>query len=338
MRKNLNFLLLAVLLFLFAYYVSPLIDGIVMGIAFAYVAKPVKIKLEKRFGGFSSSIISTLMILLPVSFLMFYGLFQGLSQLVYLLTHRSELETVILKILRGAKLQKYSAYVVAYLPTLENIIRYYFKASALNITIKTVTFFMNFLISAIVCFYVLCDGERLFASFIAVVPDDKKEEIRELLVKIDKTLISLWFGNFAFAVIVGIVSVPFFIVFRVPYIPMFSGLMFLAALIPVFAEWMIILPLAAFLAVNNFTSALWFLLTGVVFLYIFPELVLRPHFVGYASNIHPLLLLLAFIGGAMAGGISGFFIAPMVVATLTAIHSHFQDRQKVINLNLDLKP
>lgn len=60
-------------------------------------------------------------------------------------------------------------------------------------------------------------------------------------------------------------------------------------------------------------------------MYIIPELILRPYFVRYTSKIHPLLLLLSFIGGAMAGGILGFFVAPTVTAVLTAVHSYYSD-------------
>ncbi len=328
MEKNFktSFLIAALILFLFFVYFSfPLLDGIAMGFAFAYVAKPVKTKLDSRMGNFYSSLVSTLIILLPVSFLMFYGLFQGLTQLVYLLTHRAELKAIVVKILTGAKLQRYSGYVLSYLPKIENFVENYIKTSFFNFTVKFLTFLMNFLISAIVCFYALCDGNRLFNSIVAMVPERWRGEAEDLFRRIDETLISLWFGNFAFAVLIGILSVPYFLIFGVPYIPMLSGLMFLAALIPVFAEWMVILPIAAFLAVTNFVTAVWFLVTGIVFMYIVPELILRPYFVGYASKIHPLLLLISFIGGAMAGGILGFFAAPTVVAVLTAIYSHYEN-------------
>ena len=321
-----SILIAASVLFLFFVYFSlPLLDGIAMGFAFAYVAKPVKKKLDSRMGNFYSSIIATLIILLPVSFLMFYGIFQGLTQLIYLLTHRAELRTIVVKILTGAKLQRYLGYVLSYLPKLENFVENHIKTSFFNFTVKFIMFLMNFLISAIVCFYALCDGNRLFNSIVAMVPERCREEVVDLLTRIDETLVSLWFGNFAFAVLIGTLSVPYFLIFGVPYIPMLSGLMFLAALIPVFAEWMVILPIAAFLAVTNFVTAMWFLVTGIIFMYVVPELILRPYFVGYTSKIHPLLLLVSFIGGAMAGGILGFFVAPTVVAVLTAIYSHYME-------------
>ncbi len=307
------------------YYFSPLLNGIVMGIVFAYVAKPIKSRIA--LGNRAASLIATTLIILPVSFLMFYGMFQGLNQLVYLLTHQRETELMLVKVLKGLNLpEKYVSYIVSYLPVVEKVAKEHLRVSAINVTVKAVMFFMNFLISAIVCFYALSDGRKFVDAavsvllFMNVIPENLAVE--DLLREIDNTLVSLWFGNFAFAVLIGLVSIPYFLAFNVPYVPMLSGLMFLAALIPVFAEWMVILPVTAFIAVNSVTSAIWFLIIGVVFLYILPEIVLRPHFVGYASEIHPLLLLLAFIGGAIAGGASGFFIAPMLVAIATAVYNY----------------
>ena len=75
-------------------------------------------------------------------------------------------------------------------------------------------------------------------------------------------------------------------------------------------------------------KGLTFLVTGGVFLYILPELILRPHFVGYTSKIHPLILMLAFIGGGIVGGISGFFIAPMIAGLATAIYNYYTSDEK----------
>jgi predicted PurR-regulated permease PerM len=99
--------------------------------------------------------------------------------------------------------------------------------------------------------------------------------------------------------------------------------MFLAALIPIFAEWMVILPVSLYLFLHDPHTALVFLATGVVFLYIIPELIIRPQFLGYRSKIHPLVLLLAFVGGGIVGGIGGFFLAPMIAGLATAIYNYY---------------
>jgi len=306
------------------YFFLPLLDGIVMGIVFSYVAKPIKKRLEGKLGRVTSSVLATLIIVVPLFFLMFYGIFQGVNQAIYVLTHQRELEANVVKILRdlGVK-EEYIRKVVGYIPSVIELIKGKFELSAIDVTKRFMMFLMNFVVSAIVCYYALVDGERFIENTVKLIPKDRRDEFGKFVREIDETFLGLWFGNFVVAMLIGFASIPYFLAFGVPLTPMLSGLMFLAALIPIFAEWMIILPVAFYLATKSVTTAIWFLLIGVIFLYIVPEIILRPHFVGYTSKIHPLVLMLAFIGGAIVGGVAGFFLAPMVAGLITAVYNYY---------------
>jgi len=306
------------------YFFLPLLDGIVMGIVFSYVAKPVKKRMEKKIGRLLSSAIATLVIIIPIFFLMFYGIFQGINQAIYVLTHQNELEANLVKMLKDAGISdEYIQKVLKYIPSLIALIKSRFELSAFDVTKKFIMFLMNFVISAIVCYYALVDGERFIENTLKLLPEDRRDEFGKFVKEIDETFLGLWFGNFVVAMMIGFASIPFFMFFKIPLIPLLSGLMFLAALIPIFAEWMIILPVAFYLATKNVTTAIWFLVLGVIFLYFIPEIIVRPYFVGYTSNIHPLVLMLAFIGGAVVGGIAGFFIAPMIAGLITAVYNYY---------------
>ncbi len=306
------------------YFFYPLLDGIVMGIVFGYVAKPVKKRLEQKMGRFPSSLISTLIIIVPISFLMFYGIFQGVNQLIHILTHQSEFEASFVGALRNAGIdEKYIQQVRELIPTLASIAQSKLKLSVIDATFKAVMFFMNFVISVIVCFYVLLDADRFIERLLKVLPEDRREEFSKFIKEVDETFLGLWFGNFVVAMLIGIASVPFFLFFNIPYTPLLSGLMFLAALIPVFAEWMVLAPIAVFLGLKDVWLAVWFTVLGFIFLYFLPEVILRPYFVGYTSKIHPLVLMLSFIGGAVVGGVSGFFIAPMLAGLITAVYNYY---------------
>ena len=307
------------------YFFLPLLDGIVMGIVFSYVAKPIKKKLERKIGRILSSAIATLIIVIPIFFLMFYGIFQGINQVIYIITHQSELEANIAKILRDAGVgEEYVERILEYIPSLITLVKSKFELSAFDVTKRFLMFLINFIISAIVCYYALVDGEQFIKNTLRLLPKDRRDEFGKFIKEIDETFLGLWFGNFVVAMLIGFSSIPFFMYFKIPLTPLLSGLMFLAALIPIFAEWMIILPVSFYLAVTkSVTTAIWFLVIGVVFLYFIPEIIIRPYFVGYTSRIHPLVLMLAFIGGAVVGGIAGFFIAPMIAGLITAIYNYY---------------
>jgi len=315
---------IVMLLILTFYFFYPLIDGIVMGVVFSYVAKPVKNRLRHKTGRIVSSLIATLVIILPISFLMFYGAFQGINQLIYLLAHQEEYGRNLTKTLIDAGIEeKYVSELQNMISTGLSMIQDRLRLSAIDVTVKTVLFLINFIISSVVCYYVLLDGENFVERLMKVFPEDRRSEFRNFVLEIDETFHGLWFGNFVFAIVIGIASIPFFMAFGIPFVPLLSGLMFLAALIPIFAEWMVLAPVALYLALKNIWMAGWFISLGFVFLYFIPELLLRPHFVGYTSKIHPLILMLAFIGGAIVGGVAGFFIAPMVAGLMTAVYNYY---------------
>lgn len=304
------------------YFFLPLLDGIVMGIVFAYVAKPIKRKLEP-IGKIKASAIATIIVIVPISVLIFYGLFQGLNQAIYLITHYQIIESGLLDLLSKFGVERGEEYVKWITSNIFSILQRTVQPSAVEITKRATLLILNFFISIVVCFYSLADMERFVSRATSIVPDDSREELRRFIEEIDYTFESLWFGNFVVAIMIGLASLPFFLYFNVPFAPLLSGLMFLAALIPIFAEWMIILPVSLYLLLIDTGRGLTFLATGVVFLYILPELILRPHVVGYTSKIHPLILMLAFIGGGIVGGISGFFVAPMIAGLATAIYNYY---------------
>ncbi|RLI79719.1 AI-2E family transporter [Archaeoglobales archaeon] len=311
------------LLALTFYFFSPLLDGIVMGIVFAYVAKPFKKRLEK-IGRIPSALIATLIIIIPISILMFYGIFQGINQAVYIITHQKLFEERLIEVLTNAGIEKeYIEQIRGIFPSLLSIIQNTLRISAFGVTVRAIMFLMNFLISTIVCFYALIDSENFIERTMRILPEDRREEFSKFIKEVDDTFLGLWFGNFIVAMLIGLASIPFFIYFNIPFTPLLSGLMFLAALIPIFAEWMILLPVAAYLATQSLSTAIWFLVIGFTFLYFLPEIILRPYFVGYTSKIHPLVLMLAFIGGAVMGGVAGFFIAPMVAGLITAVYHYY---------------
>jgi predicted PurR-regulated permease PerM len=316
---------IVLLLGLIFYFLTPLLDGILMGIVFAYVAKPLMRRLEKKVNRFVASLFSTMIILIPVSILLFYGIFQGVTQAINLITHQYEFQTQIISVLRDAGVgEEYIEQIKAVFPQITGFIsKNILQVSAINMTLRFITFIMNFFISSIVCFYILLDGEKFISRSIRILPEEYRKGFSKFVEEIDNVLFGLWFGNFAVAVMIGIASIPFFLAFGIPYTALLSGLIFLAALIPVFAEWMVLLPVAFYLALKSIFSAAWFLILGFIFLYLIPEIILRPYFVGYTSKVHPLLILLSFLGGGLVGGVTGFFLAPMLVAIGTALYNYY---------------
>ncbi|AGK60455.1 putative permease [Archaeoglobus sulfaticallidus PM70-1] len=308
---------------LMVYFFSPLLDGILMGVAFSYVAKPIKKKLDTKMNKNVSSLIATLIILVPVSILLFYGIFQGIMQAANIITHQKEFQDQIIDILKDSGLSEYYIkQIESFIPNILSFIsKNILQMSAIDLTFKIISFVMNFFISMVVCFYALADGDTFIKKSLRIIPDEYRTKFGNFIEEVDNVFLGLWFGNFAVAVLIGIASIPFFLAFNIPYTALLSGLIFLAALIPVFAEWMVLIPVTIYIALQSVHAAIWFIVLGAIFLYILPELILRPYLLSYTSRIHPLIILLSFIGGGMVAGVTGFFLAPMIAGLVTAIYN-----------------
>ncbi len=313
-----------ILIFTFLYLLSPLLDGIILGVVLAYVARPIHFRLKTRIGDAPSAFVSTIVIAVPLFFFLFYGIFQGITQLIFLLRNYQGYVSQIHTFISGLDPETASI-IRSLLVQFTDFINTGIGDVAIGMTTRFIFFIMNFFISSIVCFYAILDGKRVADRIIGAIFSNP--DARGFFDELDRTFTGLWFGNFVAALLIGLASIPYFLYFGIPYAPLLSGLMFLAALIPVFAEWMVILPVAAYLFFVDSIKAAWFLGTGVLFLYIIPELILRPYFVGYTSKVHPLVLMLSFIGGGLVAGVSGFFLTPMLAAVLTALYNYYTVRK-----------
>ena len=55
-------------------------------------------------------------------------------------------------------------------------------------------------------------------------------------------------------------------------------------------------------------------------IYLPSELLIRPYLVSAKSSLHPLLVMLSFLGGALVAGIGGFFLAPAIMGVIVGIY------------------
>ncbi|WP_243684817.1 AI-2E family transporter [Methanosarcina barkeri] len=172
-------------------------------------------------------------------------------------------------------------------------------------------FFINFVISIIFCYFILADGDRLYCAFLGVIPKEYKEVVNRYAHHLDIILKGVFIGNAYSALIVSVTSVIVFYAFGFTHVLALATLIFIASIIPLFAGYMVLLPLALLRYFElGFKSAATFFIVSSIIIYGPPELILRPYLTSLQSKIHPMLLMLAFLGGAFVGGIAGFFCSP----------------------------
>lgn len=325
-RFQLAALLLAILLLLASvYYILPLADGIIFGIFFFFITRPIKEYLDKYTK--YSPYLATFCLLLPLIAVIVYGLFVVWGEAQWAIGHSAEMIAMIKQLASslglpfdvGAALDQ----------AIKNVYDYaiaFVKSLPIRSTVSSaVSLAMNALISLFVCFYLLKDGGSFVKSLKGLVPARHHNVMDTLLAEADRLLSGIYTGTFYTALFVAFGSLIVFIIFGIPYKALFTAFVFIAAMVPIISGMMVFIPLTAYVYFyrSPLVAAL-FLGTAVIFVYIPPDFIIRPYIINRASDLHPLLIILAFIGGGVAGGLSGFFAAPLAVGLITAVYRTYK--------------
>jgi predicted PurR-regulated permease PerM len=303
------------------YFTSPLLDGIVFGIFFAYVTRPIKDFLAKhtRF----ASLMATSCIMLPILVLFLFTALEIKNQIAWLSANGTDFQAQVNTTL--ASLNVPPGMITQVNDVLANLTDYvvaFAGAIPVGATFTSILLFStNALVSIFVCYYLLKDGDKIVGTLGGLTPAKFKPAVDFFSTEADRILSGIYIGTFYTALSIALMSAVLFFIFGIPHIVLLTAFVFLAAMVPILSGMMVFLPLTAYLYIDRgpFTAAA-FLLASVVFVYVPPDFIIRPYLINRASNLHPLLIILSFIGGGLVGGLSGFFAAPLVFGLLVAVY------------------
>lgn len=315
------FLILAII-----YIALPLLDGIILGVVFAYVGRPISNKLSKykQFAPF----IATACIVTPIAFILGIGAIEIANQGIWAIKHHSEIMTQFIATIESLGIPEYIYSDISI--TVENlthtIIGIAGQIPAFDYAKRVTVLAINAIVSIFVCFFLLKDGAKLAKLIKNLLPKNGLPIVDVFLVHADRILSGIFIGNLYVAIVASITSLFVFYFFDVSHILAMSALVFLASLVPIFAGWMILAPISVGRYFEyGLENAIIFYVIASTIIYGPTEVVLRPYIVGTTSYTHPLLMMLMFIGGAFVAGIAGFFLAPMLIGILIAIYRTHDD-------------
>jgi predicted PurR-regulated permease PerM len=186
------------------------------------------------------------------------------------------------------------------------------------------SFVVGFFFTLLALYYFFKDGGHLFARLKEIVPLPSKQ--RDLLIRRFKDMIyATIYGGLLIAMIQGLLGGLSFWVLGLPS-PIFWGTaMALLSFIPIGGTALIWVPAAIILLIEGAVLKGLLLLGLGVFVISMVDNLLRPFFISTRTNIHPLLLFFAVLGGVQAFGLIGFVAGPLVATLfLTLIEIYIQ--------------
>ncbi|MCZ7356702.1 MAG: AI-2E family transporter [Candidatus Methanoperedens sp.] len=307
---------------MFVNIIFPLLDGIIMGVVLAYVARPLKNFFDRYTPGISPY-LATAAIVVPIFLIIGLGIIEIFNLILWAIKNQDYVVGVLLRFVDRLDLPEFARNKMD--DIISNFTDYllpFIKQLPVGQIVKSLAIIiLNILIAIILCFYLLVDGGRLVDRMLDIIPDEIEGFMRKFLKHFDGILSALFIGNIYSAIAVGILSLIVFWAFGFPNVLALSALMLVAAIVPFFAGWMVIIPLGIYRYFEMGTqSAAIFLTVSLLILIIPPELLIRPYIIKTRSNIHPMLIIIAFLGGGLVGGIAGFFIAPILLGAIVSAY------------------
>jgi predicted PurR-regulated permease PerM len=186
------------------------------------------------------------------------------------------------------------------------------------------TFVAGFFFTLLSLYYLFKDGSTLFEGLKEAVPLPSKE--KELLILRFKDMIhATMYGGILIALIQGVLGGLSFWILGLPS-PIFWGtVMGLLSFIPIGGTALIWGPAAIILLIGGAVLK-GIVLVGIgVFVISMVDNLLRPFFISTRTNIHPLLLFFAVLGGVQAFGLIGVIAGPLIATLfLTLIEIYIQ--------------
>ena len=181
-------------------------------------------------------------------------------------------------------------------------------------------FLVNMVLTLVIAFYLLLDGERLKERVYELIPDSQLSRVVFVDATINEVLGGYLRGQLLMGLTIGTMAGVGTAILGVQYPVLIGVLSAILELVPMLGPWLSSMPAIAIAAVsgNPWPLTLW---VGLYFLLIqqLESNVIGPRITGHAVGLHPLGALMALLVGIELDGIIGALFAVPVAGMLYVI-------------------
>ena len=195
---------------------------------------------------------------------------------------------------------------------------------------STVSTLFLLLLSILGSFYFFRDGKELMQLLVKAspLPDHQDEIIFERMARAVRAVAT---GTILLSLIQGTLAAVGFLIFGIPHAFLWGSLASIGALMPGIGTTVVTAPAVIYLFVTGDTVMGFGLLLWSALVVGFVDNLLGPYLIGRKNNMHPLVILIAALGGINLFGPIGFIVGPVVVTlffVLLEIYNQYIIRNK----------
>ncbi|MDQ7056806.1 MAG: AI-2E family transporter [Persephonella sp.] len=185
------------------------------------------------------------------------------------------------------------------------------KGIFLDITLLVV----GIIIMLITIFFLFKDGTHLYNRIYSIIPLPDKDKTF-LISKSYSAIQGVVLGSVLTAIAQGILSFIGYFAIGLEMSYFWAFITFIAAFIPVGGASLIWVPIAVYtLFTKGFLTAFLFSIYGTLVISTIDNII-KPVVIGDKTNIHPMVLVFAILGGLNMFGFIGIFLAPIIVVMI----------------------
>jgi predicted PurR-regulated permease PerM len=322
-------LLLTVAFALAAWIASPLWVALVLGLVLGFTTQSIYERLCLRLRGrrAAAAALTTLgagLVCLLLGTAALYVVLDELVWLVRLLEHHATAPTLSAMIgQRGARVLEHlgvsqEQFVARFRQEVEAAARS--AASAAAVAAAAVTNALLGLVMALITtYYVLLDFSQVTRRLEALLPVEP-HHTRALVAELREVGRGALVGTLATAIVQGVLAGVGYWMTGILRPAAWATLTAMASFVPLVGTAAIWIPMGIYLVLDGHVlRGMVELLWGALAVMALSDYVIRPRLVGNSGHGHPLLVLVAILGGLEAMGLPGLIVGPIVMSLFVAV-------------------
>ena len=297
-----------------------LLDVVVLAISIAVVLYPLQVYCMNCLNRYISATLITILVFVVLVATVLFCISvisqnsSALQEVVDTIEHWTQNPSTDLRVF-GLPVER--GQVSAWLTLSKSLFLRYWQmifSDVTTIALKTVIFFASL-------YVLLVHGEQFRVRIMARIPETVRGHVQKMADDIVDTLYAIYVVLVAIAALTFVISIPVFWVLGYGHILFYSFLCAICELIPVLGSSVVFIFLGAYaLSIGDITGVLILFFFGYICVAALPEIFVRPVLMGRRLKLHPLLMLIGFIGGIIALGMVGFVIGPVIIVLLMDIY------------------
>jgi predicted PurR-regulated permease PerM len=210
-----------------------------------------------------------------------------------------------------------------------------YAATLAAIVVRTTSYAMlGLVVTLMTLYYVLLEGTRLARRIERIAPLEPRHT-RALIYEAREVGRTAFLGTIATAIVQGVLAGIGYAVLGVPQPVTWAVATALASFLPVIGTLIVWVPVSGYLLMEGHpVRAVLLVAWGILVVTSLADYVIRPRIVGSSGHGHPLLTLIALLGGIEVFGLAGLIVAPIIMSIFVAAFRLYEREVRLAAIEL----